>query len=103
MDLRWPLRVCIFLQVCFTAISGNVQLLERRNMTMETPTESNSPQFAYCQDKPRFRAGNGSILSYLMRLNLCSATENNDWLAEACEKRTYAFTHYYRLDGDVWD
>ena len=54
--------------------------------------------FQYCQASktPKFVSGSESLLTYLLRLQLCKITENRTWFDNECLSRTFAFSEYYK-------
>nr|XP_002131244.1 uncharacterized protein LOC100181694 [Ciona intestinalis] len=55
----------------------------------------NFQNISYCESKPKFKIGSGSILVYLSRLMLCQMVTGKPWLQDECSNRVYNVTSYY--------
>ncbi|CAK8692309.1 uncharacterized protein LOC143462742 [Clavelina lepadiformis] len=88
-----PDNISIVASTPITEISST-QLTQSTAFTTE-PWSAVPDNFTFCNKKPKFKLGSGSIITFMLRLKLCQFMARKPWFEEACEDREYNITDYY--------
>ena len=78
------------------AIESTLQTVGAVNPSEHGRSTENASSYCLLEKQPRFKFGNGSLLAYILRLQLCHVIANRTWFVQECESQIYAINDYYK-------